>query len=239
MKKALLCALLVPTFLFGVVPSAAIWPFLYFQKAGDGGTMTAVFNATLLIVFCISHSLLARKSVKKQVAKWVGEDYVTVFYVWVAGIVLSAALLLWRPLDGELWHVEGIAAWLLTGLFVATAFGAFYAFFLADALEFAGLRGLVRKIKDEPVAGSPVFTTAGLYGYCRHPGYVFTLLAYWVGPVMTYGRLEFAIVFTAYTFIGARFEERNLRDQFGEVYDLYRANVPMWIPRLKPWRYEK
>jgi protein-S-isoprenylcysteine O-methyltransferase Ste14 len=31
-------------------------------------------------------------------------------------------------------------------------------------------------------------------------------------------------------------EEPGLRRRFGEEYDVYRANVPRWIPRLRPWR---
>jgi protein-S-isoprenylcysteine O-methyltransferase Ste14 len=30
-------------------------------------------------------------------------------------------------------------------------------------------------------------------------------------------------------------EEPGLRRRFGEEYDLYRANVPRWLPRLRPW----
>lgn len=51
---------------------------------------------------------------------------------------------------------------------------------------------------------------------------------------MTYGRLEFALLGSIYLIIGTFFEERNLREELGEVYNLYRENVPMWIPRLRP-----
>jgi len=33
-------------------------------------------------------------------------------------------------------------------------------------------------------------------------------------------------------------EERTLRQELGEAYDHYRVNVPMWIPRLTPWKFE-
>ena len=35
------------------------------------------------------------------------------------------------------------------------------------------------------------------------------------------------------------FEEPSLEAQFGEVYRGYKANVPRWRPRLKPWHPEK
>jgi protein-S-isoprenylcysteine O-methyltransferase Ste14 len=31
-------------------------------------------------------------------------------------------------------------------------------------------------------------------------------------------------------------EEPGLRRRFGEAYEVYRANVPRWVPRLRPWR---
>ncbi len=69
--------------------------------------------------------------------------------------------------------------------------------------------------------------------------YVFLLIALWIGPGMTYTGLEFAVLASAYLVIGTFFEERGLRKELGEVYDLYRANVPMWLPRLRPWRPEQ
>jgi hypothetical protein len=53
---------------------------------------------------------------------------------------------------------------------------------------------------------------------------------------MSSGRLEFAALSTLYLLVGLRLEERNLRRELGPEYDRYRANVPMLIPRLTPWR---
>ena len=32
------------------------------------------------------------------------------------------------------------------------------------------------------------------------------------------------------------YEEPTLARTFGAEYEAYRANVPRWIPRLRPWR---
>jgi protein-S-isoprenylcysteine O-methyltransferase Ste14 len=117
------------------------------------------------------------------------------------------------------------------------SFGALHTTFFIDYLDFLGIRALLRILKNRPVR-SPVFSVRGPYAYCRHPLYLFLLLALWIGPIMTYGRLEFALLASLYLLVGTFLEERNLREELGEIYDLYRANVPMWIPRLKPWRPE-
>jgi protein-S-isoprenylcysteine O-methyltransferase Ste14 len=32
------------------------------------------------------------------------------------------------------------------------------------------------------------------------------------------------------------YEEPKLRSTFGAEYDAFRANVPRWLPRVRPWR---
>jgi protein-S-isoprenylcysteine O-methyltransferase Ste14 len=66
--------------------------------------------------------------------------------------------------------------------------------------------------------------------------YAIMLLLLWLGPTMTYSRLEFSILASVYFIIGTFHEEKNLRRELGEIYDVYRENVPMWIPRLRPWK---
>ena len=65
----------------------------------------------------------------------------------------------------------------------------------------------------------------------RHPLYVGLLLGFWSVPVMTAGRLLFALGFSVYILIGIAFEERDLLAQFGERYRRYRAEVGMLRPR--------
>jgi protein-S-isoprenylcysteine O-methyltransferase Ste14 len=116
------------------------------------------------------------------------------------------------------------------------AFGAvFYCSILLDYMEVLGVRKIVRHFQGEPDP-EPVLCLKGPYRHCRHPVYLATVASLWIGPVMTTGRLEFAFLVTIYVLIGTWLEEKDTRKEVGEVYDLYRDNVPMWIPRLTPWR---
>ena len=49
-------------------------------------------------------------------------------------------------------------------------------------------------------------------------------LLVWFGAVFALNAIYFPLV-----------EEPGLRERFGEDYDAYRANVPRWLPRLRPW----
>jgi protein-S-isoprenylcysteine O-methyltransferase Ste14 len=41
------------------------------------------------------------------------------------------------------------------------------------------------------------------------------------------------ISLTAYTIIGAHFEERKLLREFGEDYAVYKKNTPMLVPKVR------
>jgi protein-S-isoprenylcysteine O-methyltransferase Ste14 len=49
--------------------------------------------------------------------------------------------------------------------------------------------------------------------------------------VLVYG----LIVWAAFHAFVTLYEEPVLRRTFGAGYDTYRANVPRWLPRLRPW----
>jgi protein-S-isoprenylcysteine O-methyltransferase Ste14 len=53
-------------------------------------------------------------------------------------------------------------------------------------------------------------------------------LLFWFGVVLAVNAAYLPLV-----------EERGLRRRFGEEYETYRANVPRWIPRLRPWDGEE
>jgi len=82
----------------------------------------------------------------------------------------------------------------------------------------------------------------GPYRYVRNPmisGVLFILL----GEAACFASLPlliwFAAVFAANAVYLPRVEERGLRRRFGADYEAYRAHVPRWIPRLRPWTGEE
>jgi protein-S-isoprenylcysteine O-methyltransferase Ste14 len=220
-----------------VADAPLVWMllFLHFPRPGTGGLAAGLFNGALFVSFAATHSLLARPGPKKALAGWVGAVYVRPLFVIASGVSLSAVLYLWRPLAGSLWRAAGPLYWLLTVLFVGAVGGLVWAASFVDYPQFLGVRPLLRAARGRPPRPA-TFSARGPYAYCRHPMYAFLLLALWTGPVMTAGRLQFAALATLYLLAGTLLEERNSRQELGEVYDLYRSAVPMWIPRLSPWR---
>jgi protein-S-isoprenylcysteine O-methyltransferase Ste14 len=82
----------------------------------------------------------------------------------------------------------------------------------------------------------------GPYRYVRNPmisGVLFVLL----GETVLFGSLALLVWFGLVLAVNAVYlplvEERGLRRRFGREYETYRANVPRWIPRARPWDGEE
>lgn len=79
---------------------------------------------------------------------------------------------------------------------------------------------------------------SGPYRHVRNPmiSGVGCVLA---GEAALLGSPPLALWLTAFLVANAVYfplvEEPGLRRRFGEEYELYRANVPRWVPRLRPW----
>lgn len=75
----------------------------------------------------------------------------------------------------------------------------------------------------------------GVYSLVRHPIYLGEILLY-LGFLMLSLSLAAAVVWLGvivFLHYISRYEERLLLERFGEAYEEYRREVPMWIPR--PW----
>jgi len=90
---------------------------------------------------------------------------------------------------------------------------------------------------------APVFPTrhlvvSGLFRYVRNPMYV-AVLSLILGQGLLFGSvqiLEYGVaVWVGFYFFVLIYEEPTLRMSYGREYKEFCANVPRWIPRLRPW----
>ena len=232
-KKLLLYGMVVIVFIAFHGPSAWLAYFLQFPGHGPGGLNPVLLNVAIFAAWGGIHSVLSRHVTKDFMRHWMHDDFVKPVSVIIMGISQCFMLYYWQPLNGILWQTSGLAYWILTALFLSGFGLVFYASLLLDYMEVLGVRKILRRIKGE-AAKPPELALKGPYRYCRHPVYIATIAALWIGPVMTYGRLEFVILGTVYIFIGTCLEEMTARAEIGDAYEAYQARVPMWIPRLVP-----
>lgn len=90
-----------------------------------------------------------------------------------------------------------------------------------------------------PVAPPDRLVVGGLYRHVRNPMYL-AVLSLILGQALLFGQwilLPYAVVVSlAFAAMVHWHEEPVLRRDFGAQYDTYRAAVPGWWPRLRPWR---
>jgi protein-S-isoprenylcysteine O-methyltransferase Ste14 len=90
-----------------------------------------------------------------------------------------------------------------------------------------------------PIAPTQRLVVGGLYRHVRNPMYVAVVTAV-LGqglllgqPVLLFYALALWAVFAAFVRV---YEEPVLLDTYGDDYQRFRAAVPAWLPRLRPWR---
>jgi protein-S-isoprenylcysteine O-methyltransferase Ste14 len=186
----------------------------------------------LLALFGIQHSVMARRGFKRWWTRGVPPAVERSTYVVATCIVLTLMFRFWVPIAAPVvWQVEnsaGVA--LLWGLFGLGWVLVLVSTFLINHFELFGLQQVFARLKGRALPQAQ-FGTPLLYRYVRHPLYAGLLLSFWSVPLMTAGRLVFALGSSAYILIGIAFEERDLLHHFGERYRRYRAEVGMLLPR--------
>lgn len=128
-----------------------------------------------------------------------------------------------RPLPH--WEIAQVAGGALVGIGLVPTVSAF--------AEFARAGGTPM-----PAAPTTRLVVSGANRYVRNPMYVGLLVAL-VGQALLFGSGRLLVYATTAWGVTAAFvhwyEEPTLTRQFGADYDAYRAAVPAWWPRRRPW----
>jgi protein-S-isoprenylcysteine O-methyltransferase Ste14 len=191
-------------------------------------------NSGLLGIFAIQHTIMARKPFKRRLTQFIPASAERSTFVFASSAILLGTFAMWMPMPEIVWQVENEAARMaLTGTYFLGWFLVFFSSFLINHFDLFGLRQVYLELRQQPYRPL-VFRTASLYRFVRHPLLLGFLIAFWSAPVMTQGRLLFAILTTAYIFVGIQFEERDLAAEHGESYRKYQRTVPMVIPYMPP-----
>jgi methanethiol S-methyltransferase len=192
-----------------------------------------IVNVTLIALFGVQHSAMARQGFKRWWTNIVPQAIERSTFVLFASLALLLLFWQWRPMTSVIWIVDHpVGALVLRGSFWIGFALVLIATFLFDHFELFGLRQVFAGLKHRSPP-PPAFKTPSFYRHVRHPMYLGMLLAFWSTPEMSAGRLLFALGMTGYILIGIRFEERDLIAHFGDEYRRYRAKVGMLLPRLR------
>jgi protein-S-isoprenylcysteine O-methyltransferase Ste14 len=208
-------------------------------KGIDDGTVmpiakAIVVNVALLLLFAVQHNIMARPWFKDWWTRFVPRPIERSTYVAAASLILLLLYWQWRPMPNVVWQVDNSAGRAVLWLLFWAGWGiVLFSSFLIDHFELFGLKQVWLHWTGREPANAP-FSERSLYRWMRHPLMFGFILAFWSAPVMSQGRLLFAIVTTVWVLIAIQIEERDLAQMIGEPYQQYRQRTPMLIPWRRP-----
>lgn len=187
------------------------------------------------VFFAIVHSLLADPRFKSRARNVLGNS----FDRWQRLAYNLLALLMVLPFlfimvflpDRILYIVPAPWSWLMAAAQLLAAIALLQTLRLTGVSYFLGLSQL--RSASEPVSGEGGLVTDGFYCHIRNPLFFFASVFLWLTPTMTENLLAFNIIAMVYFYLGARHEERSLKEEFGQEYEDYKKRVPMFLPRLR------
>lgn len=202
------------------------------QNSDQPFALALLANITLIMLFGLQHSIMARRSFKQWLLRYIPQSVERATYCLASALALCAVGYFWIPMTGEVWNIasESLAlavqclggmGWVI--LLVAT--------FQLDHFELFGLRQTFAPLTGQ-VLPDPYFKTPGLYKIVRHPIQLGVLIGLWAVPTSTINHLVLAVAMTIYVFIGLYFEEEDLIQEFGSTYNDYKKCVAKVIPFL-------
>jgi protein-S-isoprenylcysteine O-methyltransferase Ste14 len=207
---------------------ASLLYFLYFYfvllgrpAAGNDSLTPVLVNTLLFALFAVHHSIMPRNAAKHWLSGVLPAELERTSYVWISSALLVVVCLLWRPVPGVVYHVDGGWAWLLYGVQIAGIGLTLRASARLDVLELAGIRQVLSARRSKPES----LQVRGPYTIVRHPVYLGWVMMVFGAPHMTASRFSFALISTLYLALAVPLEERSLEQAFGDSYREYKRRV--------------
>src|SRR4026208_496523 len=136
-----------------------------------------LINASLLLLFALQHSIMARPNFKKWWTKIIPEELERSAYVLLASLCLMLMMWQWQPMGGIIWSTENAVIkniLLITYLLGWTI--VFISTFLINHFDLFGLRQVWLYFRGIPYTHLP-FRVPFFYRFVRHPLYLGFLIA--------------------------------------------------------------
>jgi len=183
-------------------------------------------NVLPFLLFAAQHNVMALRPFKEfMTSRIYSESAERSIYVFVSSAMLHWTMAAWQPLPRVLISAPGFLAPILR---FAPLFGMSLAIASTFHVDHLQLFGVKQAFGIQPRHD---FGRTGLYRLIRHPRITGMLIAVWLAPQITVGRLLFASMATAFQLIMLKvIVEPNLLNNFGRAYSEYARDVPAMLP---------
>lgn len=224
-------------FAYGIGAGALFWVFFVaggFAPYGFTADALSIRGALitdllLVLIFAVQHTVMARRSFKQWVTRFIPSHLERATFVLMSGIAMGTLVYCWQDLPGVAWSVEHpLARGLLFTLYILGILYVLGSSLVTNHFELFGLRQAYLNLINRPYRTLP-FKQRWMYRYSRHPMMLGILMVLWASPEMSATRFCLAALLTIYVFTGIRFEERGLVQEFGERYQQYRREIGLFF----------
>ena len=216
-------------FLYLVAFSLNVLPHSISGAATQPPLAAALNDVTLITVFGVQHSIMARPAFKRWWTRFVPPHVERSTFVLIATGLVILIVVGWEPIEGDLWNFTGVGKIMISAVSLLGWMAVPAISFLTDHFHLFGLRQVAQYALGRTPT-RPVFRETSIYRKVRHPMMLAFLVGFWATPHMTMGHLLFATVMTAYILVGTYFEERTLVAEHGRAYQDYLTRVPKLLP---------
>jgi methanethiol S-methyltransferase len=186
-----------------------------------------------MCAWSVFHSWLAAFSTKNLAERIFGKSihrYYRLLFIGVAVLTLLPILGMAALFPSRIiWTIPVPWLYLTLTLQALALLGLIVTVLQVDTLAFIGLSQLHHP--DAEHKGELV--TRGFYRWVRHPLYFFSLVLFWLLPLMTNVSLAFVIAASLYFVIGTLPEEKKLVEIYGQSYRQYQQDVSRIIPWIR------
>jgi protein-S-isoprenylcysteine O-methyltransferase Ste14 len=180
----------------------------------------------------VFHTWLAALSTKATARKIFGEKidrYYRLIFIATAIMTLLPILAMVIFLPAQvLWTIPTPWFYLTILLQLLAIIGILITVLQTNAMDFLGINQLLEPGKEH----EDKLVVRGFYRFVRHPMYFFSIILFWLMPMMTDLLLAWVIAGTLYFTLGSIPEEQKLVAKFGDAYRQYRKEVPWLIPGI-------
>ena len=204
------------------------------DSSSDGTLINGILiDVSLIALFGIQHSLMARKSFKKWWTKIIPNPIERSTYILMASLTLLLLFWQWHSLGGVIWNIQSpIASNIIYGIFALGWLIVLISTFMINHFDLFGLRQVYLYLRGQEYEYLG-FRTPGFYKYVRHPIMLGFFIVFWATPTMTFSHFIFALGTTIYMLVGIKLEEVDMISIYGDLYQEYRQQVSMLIPLPK------
>ncbi|XP_070562478.1 nurim-like [Ptychodera flava] len=180
---------------------------------GASGLKILCYDALLLLVFVLQHSLMALPSFKNFLERHGFAPVTRCVYVISTCTALQILVSNWQAVTSEtgpLWTTG--FKWLLVLVHCVEWIVIATTVLIVDYAELIGVKQIYYHLNGQ---GSPMARKSTslqrLYSHTRHPVFIAMMIILWFQPVMTADRLFLAVIWTLYVIMRSKVDNEDVR----------------------------